>query len=132
MQFCFTGAEADFYSQFNHSWLSSWAMAVDLTALKIYWAYALTGMHDLAMRQIIDGADALVSITSGPTKIEVSHREWTANQMRCLFGTRDANVWIMGQQLSHPSVIVTCDEAKVLQHGLNARVVDACPIWSSL
>ncbi|KAL3144165.1 hypothetical protein ABBQ32_003949 [Trebouxia sp. C0010 RCD-2024] len=61
----------DFYSQFNHSWLSSWAMAVELTALKIYWAYSLTGMHDLAMRQIIDGADALVSITSGPTKIEV-------------------------------------------------------------
>lgn len=46
-------------------------MAVELSALKMYWAYSLTGMHDLAMRQIIDGADALVSITSGPTKIEV-------------------------------------------------------------
>lgn len=82
-----TGAEADFYSQFNHSWLSSWAMAVELTALKIYWAYSLTGMHDLAMRQIIDGADALVSITSGPTKIEVSHVKRTANHVRCLFLT---------------------------------------------
>lgn len=48
-------------------------MAVELNALKVYWAYSLTGMHDLAMRQIIDGADALVSITSGPTKVEVSH-----------------------------------------------------------
>lgn len=46
-------------------------MAVELSALKMYWAYSLTGMHDLAMRQVIDGADALVSITSGPTKIEV-------------------------------------------------------------
>lgn len=46
-------------------------MAVELNALKMYWAYSLTGMHDLAMRQIIDGADALVSITSGPTKVEV-------------------------------------------------------------
>ena len=67
-------AAADFYSQFNHSHLSSWAMAVELSALKVYWAYSLTGMHDLAMRQIIDGADALVSITSGPTKIEVFTR----------------------------------------------------------
>lgn len=66
------GAAVDFYGQFNHSWLSSWAMAVELNALKMYWAYSLTGMHDLAMRQVIDGADALVSITSGPTKVEVS------------------------------------------------------------
>lgn len=54
-------------------------MAVELSALKMYWAYSLTGMHDLAMRQIIDGADALVSITSGPTKIEVPHRHQAAS-----------------------------------------------------
>lgn len=53
-------------------------MAVELSALKMYWAYSLTGMHDLAMRQIIDGADTLVSITSGPTKIEVTHRHQAA------------------------------------------------------
>lgn len=47
-------------------------MAVELKALKVYWACSLTGMHDLAMRQIIDGADALLSITSGPTKLEVT------------------------------------------------------------
>lgn len=46
-------------------------MAAELTSLKMYWAYSLTGMHDLAMRQVIDGADALVSITSGPTKVQV-------------------------------------------------------------
>ena len=62
----------DFYSQFSHSWQAPWAMAAELNALKVYWAHSLTGMHDLAMRQIIDGADALVSITSGPTKVEVS------------------------------------------------------------
>lgn len=62
---------ADFYSQFSHSRQAAWAMAVELTALKVYWACSLTGMHDLAMRQIIDGADALVSITSNPTKVEV-------------------------------------------------------------
>ena len=66
------GGAVDFYGQFNHSWLSSWAMAVELNALKMYWAHSLTGMHDLAMRHVIDGADALVSITSGPTKIEAS------------------------------------------------------------
>lgn len=65
-------AAADFYSQFNHCWASSWAMAVELTALKMYWAHSLTGMHDLAMRQVIDGADALVSITSSPTKVQAS------------------------------------------------------------
>ena len=62
----------DFYSQFSHSWQAPWAMAAELNALKVYWAHSLTGMHDLAMRQIIDGADALGSITSGPTKVEVS------------------------------------------------------------
>ena len=65
-------AAADFYGQFNHSWSAPWAMAVELTALKMYWAYSLSGMHNLAMRQVIDGADALVSITSGPTKVQVN------------------------------------------------------------
>ncbi|DBA93880.1 TPA: hypothetical protein ACH3X3_013925 [Trebouxia sp. C0006] len=63
--------EAEFYSQFNHSWTCSWAMAAELTALKMYWASSLTGMHDLAMRQVIDGADALISIGSNPTKVQV-------------------------------------------------------------
>ncbi|KAL0042783.1 hypothetical protein WJX79_011021 [Trebouxia sp. C0005] len=63
--------EAEFYRQFNHSWTCSWAMAAELTALKTYWASSLTGMHDLAMRQVIDGADALVSIGSNPTKVQV-------------------------------------------------------------
>ncbi len=49
-------------------------MAAELTALKMYWASSLTGMHDLAMRQVIDGADALISIGSNPTKVQVSHQ----------------------------------------------------------
>jgi len=49
-------------------------MAAELSALKIYWASSLTGMHDLAMRQVIDGADALVSIGSNPTKVQVSRK----------------------------------------------------------
>ena len=49
-------------------------MAAELTALKMYWASSLTGMHDLAMRQVIDGADALVSIGSNPTKVQVRHQ----------------------------------------------------------
>lgn len=81
-----TCVAADFYSQFNHSWLNSWAMAVELNALKMYWAYSLTGMHDLAMRQIIDGADAMVSITSGPTKIEVNHRHLLPVMSASCFG----------------------------------------------
>ena len=50
-------------------------MAAELTALKMYWASSLTGMHDLAMRQVIDGADALVSIGSSPTKVQVSCKD---------------------------------------------------------
>ncbi len=50
-------------------------MAAELTALKMYWASSLTGMHDLAMRQVIDGADALISIGSNPTKVQVSHKD---------------------------------------------------------
>jgi len=49
-------------------------MAAELSALKMYWASSLTGMHDLAMRQVIDGADALVSIASNPTKVQVSRK----------------------------------------------------------
>ena len=65
-------------------------MAAELTALKTYWASSLTGMHDLAMRQVIDGADALVSIGSNPTKVQVSHKDLETTQSAKVFGVGQA------------------------------------------
>jgi len=65
-------------------------MAAELTALKMYWASSLTGMHDLAMRQVIDGADALISIGSNPTKVQVSHQASdTTKSVRVLVNKKD-------------------------------------------
>jgi hypothetical protein len=65
-------------------------MAAELTALKMYWASSLTGMHDLAMRQVIDGADALISIGSNPTKVQVSHQASdTTESVRVLVNKKD-------------------------------------------
>ena len=73
-------------------------MAVELSALKMYWAYSLTGMHDLAMRQIIDGADALVSITSGPTKIEVCIATCITSCVLFFLATSAASLYCMVKQ----------------------------------
>ena len=67
-------------------------MAAELTALKMYWASSLTGMHDLAMRQVIDGADALVSIGSNPTRVQVSHQASdTTESVRVPLGKKDTD-----------------------------------------
>ncbi len=51
---------------------------MELEALKMYWAStADCEPGQLLMRQVIDGADMMVHVASGPTKVQVSLKSCT-------------------------------------------------------
>ena len=68
-----TCSPGSFYRQFSHLTTEPSNTAVELEALKMYWAStADCEPGQLLMRQVIDGADMMVHVASGPTKVQVS------------------------------------------------------------